>query len=60
MRIIDLLLEGKNATNDNLGGYYFIEDNMIKFCNTLNNNDIWEHFFIKNDFLLEEGYEYKI
>lgn len=61
MRIIDILLQGKRATNDTIEGYYFIEDNMIKVLNLEDGkNEIWESFYIKNDFLLEEGYEYKI
>lgn len=59
MRIIDILLEGKKATQYNLGGFYFIEDNKIKFCNIENDNEIWESFYIKNDFLLEKGEIYE-
>lgn len=59
MRIIDLLLQGKKTTNDTLGGYYFIEDNKIKFCNTFYSNDMWDEFYIKNNTMLEGGYEYQ-
>ena len=59
MRVIDLLLQGKNVTVEGKNGYYYIKDDKILFYD-LDKNEILDNFFIQNDILLKEGNEFMI